>query len=967
MRAPHLHTTPALLACLLILPNHSPGADGAKNLAALFSREGVSKVWKTVHCDLAPGPTGTLRATFWKGYETTGFETNSLPLTDWSGWKSLKFDVTNLYPEPFSVYVRISDRADHPGDRTYTGGTFDGFVIGPGRDTVEISLENMRSPDEQPVDPKRIAYLGIFFNPLFLRDGQDLKFSQDKAFRLSNLRLETVSARLQKQPYAEPLFKEAIPALAAQKKQAEQAIAELRGLIQQAQARGIDTAYAGIYSFLADVAFQKRLVAFWQNRTQMQRETLDSLLRESRRATVELREVLDGKRQALVAPPVPAYSELQIRNGYFRLGEEPKLIFGMLYNRQGPLLRWFANSQTDYGTELVAGGTRHDVERQPIWEAYHRYPETHRVGWDHADHIIRDRGSWEVLGPPVNVCLESPRSRDAVAEMIDNFGRTHAGGRTHLVLNMGYEYTYVCYCDFTRQMWFDWLRGRYPSIAEANRVWKADYQDFTQVPMPRPENAPSNRALWFDWASFNLYRFLEQIRWTRNQVRRTEPSKPLTVGSPYFAFSPSFWTALDEEELADSDITGVVLEENYHIDSLQPEYLHALAGAKPVVDFEHHGVVHQILPSFLHGDAAISMWWWNDQKRWTPNEPINEWASSFPQSYTIPLRDVAKAMRDALDLRRLGREIAALGSAPRPIVLLYSKTSMLQHLPGEFGDADVTPHVFYLRHLYNASQSIGPYVGLTTEKKILAGDLKNRKVLVMPAAEFVPERVTAELLSWVEQGGTLVVSPDSLLADEYAQPTNVLQTLGLRLVRREPPRLQRGEKVVTEYNLEDLPELRVLPEARDLFRERARRLVAAGSRQIVACDPALVLARFADGQPALLRIGKRAGSVYWLTAPLLPRSWAGFLSLVAAKAGPSVGLRVWTAQQQFIPELEFRVREYQNGHLAYFYNNSDQLLRFMWQASFPYSRVIDRRTETVLSGRELVLPARETAILEFRP
>ena len=112
-----------------------------------------------------------------------------------------------------------------------------------------------------------------------------------------------------------------------------------------------------------------------------------------------------------------------------------------------------------------------------------------------------------------------------------------------------------------------------------------------------------------------------------------------------------------------------------------PEYLHALSGGKPVMDFEYHGVVHQILPSFLHGDAAISMWWWNDRKNWTPNEPINEWASSFPQSYTIPVRDIAKAMRDALDLRRLGREIAALGSAPRPIVLLYSKSSMLQQLP----------------------------------------------------------------------------------------------------------------------------------------------------------------------------------------------------------------------------------------------------------------------------------------------
>jgi len=298
--------------------------------------------------------------------------------------------------------------------------------------------------------------------------------------------------------------------------------------------------------------------------------------------------------------------------------------------------------------------------------------------------------------------------------------------------------------------------------------------------------------------------------------------------------------------------------------------------------------------------------------------------------------------------------------------LLYSKTSMLQHPPEESGDADVFPYLFCLRHLYNASQSVGAYVGLTTEKKILAGDLKNRKVLVLPAAEFVPERVTAEILSWVEQGGTLVVSPDSLLADEYARPTNVLETLGLRLVRREPPKLKRGETIVTEYNLADLPRIPFVLAQSDVSGSRALRLQAAAGRQIIACAPDLVAAKLSDGSPALIHIQKGAGSIYWLAAPLLPESWARFLALVSSRAGVNPGLGVHGLQGESLPDLEFRVTEFSGGHLAYFYNNSDQALRFRFQASFPYSRVIDRRTETVLSGRTVVLPARETAILEFR-
>jgi beta-galactosidase len=918
--------------------------------AALAGEEEPFSVrpWTPIHCDLATPQRGAVRATFWKGYEATGIETTRLPLTDWSRFLSFRFDVENPYREPVSVYVRVSNRADHPAAETYTGGTFDGFVIGPGRSTVEISLVKMRSPEDRPVDPRRIAYLGVFFQPLFLRDGMELKFRADATFVLSNLRLSERSAAEQKQPYGDLLF----PPGAARPADLERALDDLRKTIEQAKARGIETRYAEIYPFLATLAFQSRLVAFWQDRGQEQRRALDFLLAGSRQANRELLEALESNDRRRRVPPIPEYGRLSIRDGYFRLGDEPVLLFGMLYNQRGPLLNWFANSQTDSGTQLVAGGTRHDVEKQPIWAAYQKYPDTHRVGWAHSDHIIRDSGSWEVLGPPVNVCLESPHSREAVARMIENYERGHAGvGRNQLVQNMGFEYTYACYCDYTKRMWADWLRRKHSDVSAANRIWGTRLESFDRVPMPRPETAGSNRALWFDWSSFNLHRFLEQIRWTRDQIRRWDRESPLTVGSPYFAFDPAFWTAVDEEELADSDITGVVLEENYELDTLMPEYLHALAGGKPVADFEYHGVIHQILPSFLHGDAAISMWWWNERKHWTPNEPINEWASSFPQSYTIPLSDVAKAMRDALDLRRLSRETAALASAPRPIALLYSKTSMLQHLPDESRETGTFPYLAELRRVYNASQSTGLYVGLTTEKKILAGDLRQRKVLVVPSAEYVAGGVPEEILRWVESGGTAVVSPDSLLADEYARPASVLESLGLRLVGREPPALKRGEKVVTEYNLPDLPRV-PLTIGGAVFE-------AAGGRQILECGPANVVARFPDGRPALVRAARGRGVVYWLAAPLEPASWGRFLSRVAGEAGLKPELQVR-------PPVEYRVTTLEGRRLAYLYNDSDEDRALELEPAFAFTAIVDRRSESTLPANRLRLPARETAILEFR-
>ena len=225
-------------------------------------------------------------------------------------------------------------------------------------------------------------------------------------------------------------------------------------------------------------------MAFWQDRIAEQSQALDFLLEGTRSVRQELRLAIDGKGPRRSVPPVPDFGKLTVGDGYFRLGNDPILIFGMLYNRQGPLLRWFANSQTDYGTQLVAGGTRHDVERQPIWEAFHTYPDTHRVGWDHADHIIRDRSSWEVLGPPVNVCLESPHSREAVASMIKTFELAQADEHDHLVQNLGYEYTYVCYCDFTRKLWEEWLRRKYMDIGTAIKSGGRNMTVLPECPCP---------------------------------------------------------------------------------------------------------------------------------------------------------------------------------------------------------------------------------------------------------------------------------------------------------------------------------------------------------------------------------------------------------------------------------------------------------------------------------------------------
>ena len=222
----------------------------------------------------------------------------------------------------------------------------------------------------------------------------------------------------------------------------------------------------------------------------------------------------------------------------------------------------------------------------------------------------------------------------------------------------------------------------------------------------------------------------------------------------------------------------------------------------------------------------------------------------------------------------------------------------------------------------------------------------------------MPVHVINEILRWVDLGGTLIITPDSLIGDEYARPLLRPPIPGLRVTRRERPRLKRQERIVTDYNLTDLPRMP--------FTTDGVALEAAGIRLAVECNPANVMARFSDGRPALVHLRRGQGHIYWLTAPLIPESWGRFLSLVARNSGLKPDLLVANEDGSPVSEVEYRVTGFEQGHLGYFYNNSGRDMDLVLQPRFPFKQILDRRAETPLTGTRLQLPRRETAILQFR-
>jgi len=312
-------------------------------------------------------------------------------------------------------------------------------------------------------------------------------------------------------------------------------------------------------------------------------------------------------------------------------------------------------------------------------------------------------------------------------------------------------------------------------------------------------------------------------------------------------------------------------------------------GTKPMFDFEYHGDVAGILPHLLHGNAAMAMWWW-------PAEPDTEFPqfneTALPYSWNIPLSDVAESLKIALDIRRIPAEIAAFAAEPAEIAILYSRASMLQ-VPPEFASATDTPYTMELNKVYDASLGLDAPVRFVSSIQVREGKLARYKVLVVPGAPYVCDDVADAVWKFAEGGGSVVVTPNSFMFDQYARPRNHLAKIGVEVKSVAEPRYGReGEtrdaflqEMIRPTTAEGAPVVAVtfgpggiLPQGAALEGHGAFQTLELSGR-------AKAVASTADGRPAFVEIPYGKGMVYYLAVGLLPESMNALFDAVAERAG----------------------------------------------------------------------------------
>jgi beta-galactosidase GanA len=578
------------------------------------------------------------------------------------------------------------------------------------------------------------------------------------------------------------------PELAASKAKALEAVDALKATIAEAKSRRLETRYAEIPVVLANLAFNIR----WDlpDHLALRQGYCDFILQRATAAEENLKAVMAGKAPDLEVPANPDFAKLHLAGPYFAdESGQPHLLLSMQYHSGGELMKWFC-PESYYAEVSAVGATRYDFKSTPIWAVYQKHPETHRVydgGW--CGHIIRDQ--YSAGGSDLCVIsLESPLMRQAIAKTIEKKSadvKRRAQYNKVRFINMDFEFAYRNYDPISLKMFRDYLSEKYGDIGKLNAIWKTHHKSFDDVPLPPyiTSEEPQNPATWYDWGDFNLNRFTDYLHWASSEIKKDLPGQLTTTGGGN-PFGSGFWSEGIDEEGLGNGVVDLWLSETgsraLGVTSVM-DLQRSLDPNKPILDPEYHAMPNTCMLMFLHGCGIMDYWWW-------PAQPGEFYGSSMAHSPSRTLLGVETVMKAGLDVRRLPSEIASFRKAPTEIALLYSRASLIQKFPASEGNK--TPYSLEMEKNYSSLVRLDTGVGFVSSKQVLAGKLEKFKTLVIPGARFVKEDVFNQILDYAKNGGTVVITPTSLIADEYNRKRNYLEQLGLTITAEELPELMAG-------------------------------------------------------------------------------------------------------------------------------------------------------------------------------
>jgi beta-galactosidase GanA len=387
-----------------------------------------------------------------------------------------------------------------------------------------------------------------------------------------------------------------------------------------------------------------------------------------------------------------------------------------------------------------------------------------------------------------------------------------------------------------------------------------------------------------------------------------------------------------------------------------------------IVDPEYHALPNTCFQMFFHGCGAMDYWWW-------PDNMGEFYDSSMKHSHLRSLAEVAKLLEIALDVRRLPQYIAPFPDAPNEVALLYSRASLIQRFPAAQGNK--TPYTLEVEKTYAAASGLDAPVGFVSSRQVREGIPKSLKVIILPGVRFMEEDVFKKLTDWVQAGGTLIITPTSLIADEYNRKRDYLKTLGLEITSEELPEFMAGE---AKRGIEQTGELDFIqgPVAKTVVTKEPTRKIEWGHDFVALLDAAGVIQHVLpsaewetlgvygdDKSPAMISRKFGKGTVAYLCAQLTVAARRTFFDRVLLETGVQRAVRAYLKNGNYPEGVESRTVEKDGNLLTYVTNTNDKSVGVQLKISGAIGEIYNLNADIKEASPDLQLEPMETRILRI--
>ncbi len=393
-------------------------------------------------------------------------------------------------------------------------------------------------------------------------------------------------------------------------------------------------------------------------------------------------------------------------------------------------------------------------------------------------------GNIRVFGGRRQYCFNSDIYKEysgkIVTELVKHYSDEEAIIAWQIDNEFGHEGSHMCYCEDCHRKFQEFLEDKYTDIDSLNDIygtifWGQSYNDFDEIPIPKPTITTHNPTLKLDWARFrshsiNGYGML--------QIDLVKKLKGAHQSITHNFFGGFFDLAYNQNIMADA--LDFVSYDNYpvwgglkepiapaHI-AMTHDYIRGLKGKNYWIVEELMGAQGHNIIGYLPRPNQAKMWAYQAMAHGCENMLFFRWRGMTRGAEQFCLGIIDQDNEDGrkyTEVQSFMKDIVSYegvikGEIDSDIAVIYDFDNIwawkYQQQSSEF---DFTKE---LLRLYT------PFYNLNTNIDVISADnnFEKYKVLIVPVMQIIDEELAKRLSDFAKNGGTILFSFRSGIKDK---------------------------------------------------------------------------------------------------------------------------------------------------------------------------------------------------------